>query len=239
MFKQKKKSVPDEVRLRLDGAAGSVKDASARALDAATPRVEEGWKKVNALVDAGIKAVQPKLQEASVSLHEASDKVRPQVDGIKAKVTDDYAPRLTEKAGGVAASATAALAAATAPSAIEDLATKLTGDKKAVAKAQKALRAASKDIRKNTAAPKSSSNAWIWILLLLGIGGIVFYVIRKSRPVEDPWSTPLNNRPADARPVGSTPASQAVIDEDTEEIIEEDSSTSPTADPESGDTPKH
>src|SRR5699024_899730 len=51
--------------------------------------------------------------------------------------------------------------------------------------------------------------ALVWTLVIGSAAGIGYYVWKKAQPVEDPWSTPLpNNRPADARPVGSTPASR-------------------------------
>ncbi|MCT1691529.1 hypothetical protein M3B11_11305 [Brevibacterium sp. p3-SID960] len=129
----------------------------------------------------------------------------------KKRVADDWAPEATERAGALAAGAAGALASAQTPKAIEELAAKLTGDKKAVKKAKKTLKKAGKDIEKRTAhsGMGTGTKVFLWMLVLVGLAGVAYFVWRKAQPVEDPWSTPLEgNRPADARPVGTTPASR-------------------------------
>lgn len=202
---KRKKTEPMTLLHCLENTGESLKGAGARAAQAAAPTVESGLKRVGDLVDAGVKVAQ-----------DTADKARPQVEGARKKLQDEYLPKFTERAGTTAASAGLALAAFNTPEGLEKLATKLTGDKKAVKKAQKALLKASKELQKSTKAKKSGSKAiWIGAIALAGAAGAAYYLWQKSQPVEDPWSTPLSNRPADARPVGSTPAARADKD-DTE-----------------------
>src|SRR5699024_11637507 len=85
-----------------------------------------------------------------------------------------------------------------------------TGDKTAMKTARKALASAGKKIAKDTARKSGGGKAaLVWTVVIGSAAGIGYYVWKKAQPVEDPWSTPLpNNRPADARPAGSTPASR-------------------------------
>src|SRR5699024_8913844 len=93
---------------------------------------------------------------------------------------------------------------------IDDLAVRLTGDKKAMKKARKALASAGKKIEKDTARKSGGGKAaLVWTLVIGSAAGIGYYVWKKAQPVEDPWSTPLpNNRPAHALPDGSSLASR-------------------------------
>src|SRR5699024_3472344 len=69
---------------------------------------------------------------------------------------------------------------------------------------------AGKKIEKDTARKSGrGKTALVWTLVIGSAAGVGYYVWKKAQPVEDPWSTPLpHHRPADARPVGSTPASR-------------------------------
>ena len=161
-------------------------------------------------------AAAPKLREAADRANEQvgvfTEKARPQAEALagKANRIEAYRPEATERAGKVAGTAAASLAAMETPQLIDNLAVRLTGDKKAMKKARKALANAGKRIQKETAQKSNTSKkALVWTLVIGSAAGIGYYVWKKAQPVEDPWSTPLpNNRPADARPVGSTPASR-------------------------------
>lgn len=215
--KNETKSFADEVGDVVAAVSEVVRTGSAQALEASGPYLE----KANAAVKAGTEAAAPVLHEASERLKKTADQVRPQVDKLsqaskdqfdsaKKKFDEDIAPQVTEKAGAVASQATGLLATVETPKQVEDLVIKVTGDKKAVKKAQKKLAKASKDIALKTRPKPKKGKGLVWVLVLGGLAGVAYFVWKKAQPVEDPWSTPLpGNRPADARPVGSTPASQA------------------------------
>ena len=239
MFKKRSqpKTFIDEVGETLQSVSDAVRESSAQALEASGPYLE----RANEWIHEASDAAAPRIREASERLQNAAESVRPHVESVlndaKSKFEDaretaekEYGSRLApalrdqadvaekrgrdaaEKAGATAASVAGALAAKEAPKGLEDAVVRITGDKKAMKKARKALKQAGKDIEKRTAqTQKSSSGAtWFWVGLgVVGAGAIAFAVARRLRPVEDPWSTPLpGNRPADARPVGSTPRSE-------------------------------
>ena len=122
---------------------------------------------------------------------------------------------VAEKAGAKASSVAGLLASTETSKGFDDAVARFTGDKKAVKKARKALKKAGADLEKRTAQKSSGGGKWFWIVLgVVGLGAIGFAVARRLQPVDDPWSTPLpSNRPADARPVGSTPASEQPANE--------------------------
>src|SRR5699024_10194241 len=121
-----------------------------------------------------------------------------------------YRSEATERAGKFASNAATSLSTVETPTLIDDLAIRLTGDKKAMEKARTALARAGQKIDKDTARKSGGGKAaLVWTLVIGSAAGIGYYGWKKAQPVEDPWSPPLpNNRPADARPVGSTPASR-------------------------------
>lgn len=237
MFKKRSqpKTFIDEVGEKLNTVGDVVRESSAQALEASGPYLE----RANAWLHDASDAAAPHIREASDRLQSAADTVRPHVEDVlndaKSKFDDarataekEYearvAPALREQGeaaekrvrdaaekAGVKASSVAGLLASTETSkGFDEKVARLTGDKKAVKHARKALKKAGKDIEKRTAQKSSGGGKWVWIGLgVVGAGAIAFAVARRLRPVEDPWSTPLpGNRPADARPVGSTPRSE-------------------------------
>lgn len=226
----KKKSAPktflEVVNEKLNSVTEAVRQGSDRALIASEPYLD----RANAWVADASEAAAPKLREAGTQIQHAAeeagarlqvaaDNVRPKLDEVRERIEKGYAEadkRAHARAGELSATAgqkTAAvaglLASAQAPAAVENAIVKATGDKKAVKKARKALKKAGKDVAKRTA-PKKKGGAWFFVLIgLLGVAGIAYFVATRLKPAEDPWSTPLENgRPADARPVGSTPRSE-------------------------------
>ncbi len=209
-----KKSRRDPVASKLDSAKKSSIRVLSDASDYAAPKLREAADKANQQVESLAEKARPQVEaladKARPQVEAWADRANQQVHALADKL-DAYRPQATERAGKVASTAAASLAAYETPQIIDDLAVRLTGDKKAMKKARKALTNASKRISKETAIKKSSSGrkAVVWTLLAGSAAGIGYYVWKKAQPVEDPWSTPLpNNRPADARPVGSTPASR-------------------------------
>lgn len=237
MFKKRSqpKTFIDEVGETLQSVSDAVRESSAQALEASGPYLE----RANEWIHEASDAAAPRIREASERLQNAAESVRPHVESVlndaKSRFEDardaagkEYDSRLApalrdqadsaekrgrdaaEKAGATAASLAGVLAAKQTPKGLEDAVVRITGDKKAMKKARKALKQAGKDIEKRTAQKKTSGANWFWVGLgVVGAGAIAFAVARRLRPVEDPWSTPLpGNRPADARPVGSTPRSE-------------------------------
>ncbi len=205
----------------MSNVGDAVREGSANAIEATGPYLE----RANEYLHEGAEAVAPKLREASQRLQETADRVRPHIEEFADRAEkegrkgldqardrlDKTSDELSGRASKALAGASAAVAGAKAPDAVNTLAEKLTGDKKAVKKAQKRLAKQGKAWAKQTAPKKKAGfGMWLfWILLTGAVGGIGYYFWKKAQPVEDPWSTPLpGNRPADARPVGTTPRSE-------------------------------
>ncbi|RBP67287.1 hypothetical protein DFO66_102343 [Brevibacterium sanguinis] len=187
---------------KLDSAKKSSLKVLSDAGDYAAPKLREAADKANHQVEVLTEKARPQVEALT-------DKANQQVHALADRI-EAYRPEATEKAGKVASGAAASLAAMETPQLIDDLAVRLTGDKKAMKKARRALEDASKRIAKQTKQKSSGGRkALVWTLVIGSAAGIGYYMWKKAQPVEDPWSTPLpNNRPADARPVGSTPASR-------------------------------
>ena len=215
-----KKSARDPFTSKLDSAKKTSLRVLADASGAASPKLREAADKARPQVEALAEKARPQVEALADRAEDLADKARPQVEAFADKANeqvhawadklDAYRPEATERAGKFASNAANSLAAAETPQLVDDLAVRLTGDKKAVKKARKALTNAGKRIQKDTARKSGGGKAAVvWTLVIGSAAGIGYYVWKKAQPVEDPWSTPLpNNRPEDARPVGSTPASR-------------------------------
>ncbi|WP_226830802.1 hypothetical protein [Brevibacterium sp. FME17] len=215
-----KKSARDPFASKLDSAKKTSLRVLADASGAASPKLREAADKARPQVEALAEKARPQVEALADRAEDLADKARPQVEAFADKANeqvhawadklDAYRPEATERAGKFASNAANSLAAAETPQLVDDLAVRLTGDKKAVKKARKALTNAGKRIQKDTARKSGGGKAAVvWTLVIGSAAGIGYYVWKKAQPVEDPWSTPLpNNRPEDARPVGSTPASR-------------------------------
>ncbi|WAL39650.1 hypothetical protein BRM1_10310 [Brevibacterium sp. BRM-1] len=220
MFKKKAQPKKKAHRLLKD-----VNHAAANVGDAVREGTAPYLERANELLHEGGEALAPKLREASEYLQHTADRVRPRLEELGERVEaksreglkdarrsfDKTADEAAGRASKYLGDASDALGSAKTPAAVAVLAEKLTGDKKAAKKAQKNLAKRGRALAKQTK-PKSKAGfgMWLfWILLTGAVGGIGYYIWKKAQPVEDPWSTPLpGNRPADARPVGSTPRSE-------------------------------
>lgn len=215
-----KKSARDPFTSKLDSAKKTSLRVLADASGAASPKLREAADKARPQVEALAEKARPQVEALADRAEGLVDKARPQVEAFADRANDQvhawadkldaYRPEATERAGKFASNAANSLAAVETPQLVDDLAVRLTGDKKAVKKARKALTNAGKRIQKDTARKSGGGKAAVvWTLVIGSAAGIGYYVWKKAQPVEDPWSTPLpNNRPEDARPVGSTPASR-------------------------------
>ena len=209
MFKRKAKTktVKSEVADVVHAVSDAVRQGSATALEATAPVLREASDKVQ----AASQQVRPKLEELGEKGRQQLENGAHQVTQVRDKFESQVRPQLTYKAGETVSGVAEKLSSTHPPKVLEDVATRVTGDKKALKKAQKRLAKRGKQIAKNTRPKKKCGSSFLWILGVLSVVGIVYYVWKQAQPVEDPWSAPMpaNNRPVDARPVGSTPASQA------------------------------
>lgn len=216
-----KKSARDPFTSKLDSAKKTSLRVLADARGTAAPKLREAADKARPQVEALTEKARPQVEALADRAEGLALKARPQVEAFADRANDQvhawadkldaYRPEATERAGKFASNAANSLATAETPQLIDNLAVRLTGDKKAMKKARKALTNAGKRIQKDTATRKSGGGkaGVVWTLIIGSAAGIGYYVWKKAQPVEDPWSTPLpNNRPEDARPVGSTPASR-------------------------------
>ncbi|MCQ9369034.1 hypothetical protein NQ036_12375 [Brevibacterium sp. 91QC2O2] len=214
------------------GVTEAVREGSAQAIEKSGPYLEkanaflhETAERLHAAADDARPKVTAALESGKQRATEAVSDARDQIDARYGDQIADASVELTRKRGKLLAQSgdqltrlSALVAGAKTPAAVTDLATRLTGDKKALKKAQSALaergkelaKAAKKQAKIDAKAGKKGGRWFIWVLFLGAAGGIGYFVYKALKPVEDPWSTPLpGNRPADARPVGSTPASEA------------------------------
>src|SRR5699024_4966480 len=148
-------------------------------------------------------------ETAAPKLREAADRARPQVEALAGKA-EEFAEKARPQVEALADRANDQVHEwADKLEAYRPEATERAGNK-AMNKAPKPLASAGKKIEKDTARKSGrGKTALVWTLVIGSAAGVGYYVWKKAQPVEDPWSTPLpNNRPADARPVGSTPASR-------------------------------
>ncbi|MCU4297221.1 hypothetical protein D3I60_09025 [Brevibacterium permense] len=244
-----KKPTRDQLTSKLDSAKQTSLRVLADASENAAPKLREAADKAR-----------PQVEALAGKAEEFAEKARPQVEALADKANhrvhdwadklESYRPEATERAGKFASNAATSLSAAETPKLIDDLAVRLTGDKKAMKKARKALANAGKRIEKDTARKSGGGKAaLVWTLVIGSAAGIGYYVWKKAQPVEDPWSTPLpNNRPADARPVGSTPASrqaaatevsQTAVPSTKAEAADEVPAPKPAVKPAEGSDAKH
>ena len=245
----KLREAADKARPQVEAFADRARPQVEAFADRARPQVEAFAEKARPQVEALAEKARPRVEAMADRAEGLALKARPQVEAFADKANDQvhawtdkldsYRPEATERAGRLASNATNKLATVETPQLIDDLAVRLTGDKKAVKKARKALTNAGKRIQKDTT-PKSGGGkaAVVWTLVIGSAAGIGYYVWKKAQPVEDPWSTPLpNNRPEDARPVGSTPASRQATTPDVSQTAVPESKTAETA-AETAPTPK-
>lgn len=257
-----KKSARDPFTSKLDSAkktslrvladaSGAASPKLREAADKARPQVEALAEKARPQVEALTEKARPQVEALADRAEGLAVRARPQVEAFADKANDQvhawadkldaYRPEATERAGKFASNAANSLAAVETPQLVDDLAVRLTGDKKAVKKARKALTNAGKRIQKDTARKSGGGKAAVvWTLVIGSAAGIGYYVWKKAQPVEDPWSTPLpNNRPEDARPVGSTPASrQGTAPEVSQTAVPKSKTAEATATTATAPTPK-
>lgn len=192
-------ALQDTVRKASEGISGGI----AGGIAVVAPKIQDGIDKVGPRITQVIDDTTPKIQGTL-------DKAAPALNSAKVKVVDDYLPSLSTKLGDAADTAAKSLATAHVPPAVEKAVVRVTGDKKAVKKAQKRLVAAtlqaSKDLKKSQRRSKGKGWLIVGIVLSAIVAGVAVW--RASKPVEDPWKTPAPIKPAPA-PVSSEKTREA------------------------------
>ncbi len=209
------------------GAAyGWTKPRWDKGVQTATPRIQEGMRRAATGVSGGFATVTPVIQErldrvgpritqvidtTTPRVQETLGKAGPALTSARDKVVDGYIPALSYRLGEAADSASRSVASAEIPPSVTSVVTRMTGNKKAVRNAQKALVAAgmqaSKDLKKRQQSQSKKGKGWL-------IFGIIAAAItagaaawRASKPVEDPWKTPVPVSTTPSAPATTTPVS--------------------------------
>ncbi|OMH23320.1 hypothetical protein BKD30_13360 [Tersicoccus phoenicis] len=185
------------VQAGIDTASPAVQGAAQRAgheladgVASLTPKLQRSLGAVGPRISSAVDTAGPKLQKQL-------DRATPALNSARDKVVGDYIPAAQLKLGDVAALAAKKLGAVQTPEQLDLIVAKLTGDKKAMKKAQKALVDAAKTTSKK-AKRSSGKTGKGWLVLgalaAAAVAGVSAW--RASQPVEDPWKTP---QPATAR----------------------------------------
>ncbi|MHA7282484.1 hypothetical protein [Arthrobacter sp. TMS2-4] len=182
-------ALQDTVRKATEGISGGI----AGGIAVVAPKIQDGIDKVGPRISQVIDDTTPKIQGTL-------DKAGPALTSAKVRVVDGYLPTLSTKLGDAADTASKSLASAQVHPSVEKAVIRITGDKKAVKKAQKRLVAAtlqaSKDLKKSQRRSKGKGWLIFGIILSAVVAGVAVW--RASKPVEDPWKTPA--------PIKATPA---------------------------------
>ncbi len=158
-----------------------------------TPRVQEGLDRVGPRISKVVDGTTPRIQETL-------DRATPVITHARDRVVDEYIPAVSNRLSDVADSASRTLAAATVPAGVAGVVTKVTGDKKAVKKAQKAAVAGAQRAAKDLKRRQKSKGGKGWLIFGIIAAAVTAGVAvwRASQPVEDPWKTPA---PIEPKPV--------------------------------------
>lgn len=197
---------------RVDAAKGWVAPRIERGIETASPKIQHGVNRATQGLSEGIAVVTPRIQESldrvGPRINQIVDDTAPRIQGTldratpaihhaRDRVVTEYIPAVSYRLGDAADSASRTLAAVTVPAGVAGVVTRVTGDKKAVKKYQKAAVEAAQRAAKDLKRSKRSKGNKGW--LIAGIiaaavtAGIAIW--RASQPVEDPWKTPAPVEP--------------------------------------------
>lgn len=216
---------------RVDAAKVWVAPRIERGIETASPKIQQGVNRAAQGLTDGIAVVTPRIQEsidrvgprfnqmvdsAAPRFQGTIDRATPVINQARDRVVTEYIPAVSYRLGDAADSASRTLAAATVPAGVAGVVTRVTGDKKAVKKYQKAAveaaQRAAKDLRRSQQKRKGGKGWLIAGIITAAItAGVAIW--RASQPVEDPWKTPA---PVEPKPVAdiahNDEAKQAVDD---------------------------
>jgi hypothetical protein len=154
-------TVADQLRERVAPAVGQ---AAESAKEWGQPRVEAARDWARPRVEHGIEVAAPRLESAVSGL-------APKVDTARDKIVDELLPRVAEAITALAAASTAAKDEAVSRS--QGAATVISGDA--------------------IASPKHTRKGRVLLILsvLAATAGAAVAFLKKSAPMDDPWTTPL------------------------------------------------
>jgi hypothetical protein len=215
---------------RVDAARVWVAPRIERGIETASPRIQQGVNRAAQGLSDGIAVVTPRIQDSldrvgpritqlvdgtAPRIQGTLDRATPAINQARDRVVTEYIPAMSYRLGDAADSASRTLAAATIPAGVAGVVTKVTGDKKAVKKYQKAAvvaaQRAAKDLRRNQ--QRKGGKGWLIVGIIAAAVTAGIAIWRASQPVEDPWKTPA---PVEPKPVADVAhndeAKQAVND---------------------------
>src|SRR5699024_10300503 len=136
----------------------------------------------------------PVVDAASKVISDAAHKVGDAASHFQHKVQDDYIPAAAGQLASVAGRSASAIKDADLPKFVTDSITRVTGDKKAGRKLQKAAqswaKSAEKQLKKQSKKNKKSRRGLLVVGITVATAGAAYAVWRLSQPVEDPWTNP-------------------------------------------------
>lgn len=162
-------------------------------------RLHEGADKASELATEWAARIQERAGQANEwAQKEVAPRVQEQLE--KASPAVEHAVHSARARASVAAAGLAEkLDSAEASPQLKTAVAKLTGDKKALKKAQKQAAQAAKDFAKEQKKANKKSHKGLLVFGILAaatVAGVAAW--RASRPVEDPWQTPADPKPAPA-----------------------------------------
>ena len=177
------------------------------ALDWIEPRVGQA---AHAIQD-GVHKAKPVVQHQLHKLQPYLDDAQKRAEETRDRVAKEYVPAAQAKLGDAASVAAGRIHDAKVPAFVDTAVTKVTGDKKAVKRAQKAaeaaMKSASKELKKAQRAQGRKKGLLVFAALAAAAtAGVAIW--RASRPVEDPWKTPAPltpSKPVNPKPTGQEP----------------------------------
>lgn len=205
---------------RVEAALNWAKPRLEKGFEQASPRIQDGLRKAASATSDGVATVTPRIQEgldklaprlsdamdsATPRIQDALDRATPALNSARDRVVGEYIPLLSEKLGEAAGNVGRALDGTTIPPQVEAAVTRVTGNKRTLARAKKATadaaKQAAKDLRKKQ---KSGRKGWLIVGVITAAVAAGAAVWKASQPIEDPWKTPAPLNPTvPAKPAGA------------------------------------
>lgn len=198
----------------MEAALGWAVPRIERGIEQASPVVQDSLRKAAQYTADGVAAVTPKLQEgleklaprisdavdeATPHIQDALGKTGPAITSAKDKVVGDYIPRVSGKLGDAGHAVEVALEKSGVSHQVEVAAAKLTGNKKALAKAEKAASEAAKkfaaEMKKAAKKDKKSGKGWLVVGIVVAATAAGVAVWKASKPVADPLEDACPHNP--------------------------------------------
>lgn len=162
----------------------------------AGPYVQDGLGRAQDAAGKARKGAAPALAAVSAATDQAVSRVKNTDQAERAsKAFHDGKDAASARYNAAAAQLAGKFANADTPEQLEAIVARLTGDKKAVAKAQKAAAKVAKDYAKQQKKAEKSGKGWLIFGLVVAGAVAGAAAFKASRPVQDPWKTPASTSP--------------------------------------------